>query len=146
MQFSVISHQYSVFRRASPEAFDQASKHSFDLSHILVCLKVASWRDQSKVTGQIEKILDLAGRAHCNIQETPKFCSAAAATPFRDVCRDRAASTSELRREPEALIGWKSMAHFVNGQSQPVTFLPDIQLTKVLHRGTPNLVSLTTDD
>src|SRR5262249_11739367 len=118
---------------------NQPGQHSFDLNNLCLHLLVRCSTKKPKTWGKQKVVLNLVCGCHSHLEKTLELGIPASATPLRYVGADGGGSAPNLRHNSEDFVLGEIRRHGVGGQGNFVRLLPNLQITKIFHRGVPFL-------
>jgi hypothetical protein len=128
--------------RIQPESsrihlLDQPGQHAPDFIEACVQRLMLLVCKQSKVAGEEKEVFQLARGAGGDMEKLAELRPGGSGASFRDVSRNRSCSSPHLAGNPVSFVFRKDHSCGIDTQDQGMTFLPDLELLKVLHLAPP---------
>ncbi len=129
-----------------PNPSEKRGEHSFQLDCLALKGLELSRLEKSKVAGEEQMILEFTRRACRDLQEPSQVSAATPSAALGNIGGDRGARSPDLTGQAVQLSRGEFGCCPVDGQSQLMAPLPDLQFLKVLHVAPPAYPKLITDD
>ena len=120
-------------RQIQAELSNQAAKHQFQFKNSFFQRLMLARGQQLQIAAQKKEIVQLARRSQRKMQKLSQLDSPRPATSFRNVGGNGIRSASHLTGQPIFFMIGESRRRPINAQYDGMAFLPNQQLSKVLH-------------